>query len=105
MVKLLHLQKIQDRSCTSGFGIHGTDDYPPHTGLYNCTGTHLAWLQCDVEVAVLKPPVTCFLLALRMADSSAWASVFLSMLRRLYPLAMILPFWTITHPIGTSSIA
>lgn len=60
MVKLLHLQKIQDRSRTSGFGIHGTDDYPPHTGLYNCTGTHLAWLQCDVEVAVLKPPVTCF---------------------------------------------
>lgn len=60
MVKLLHLQKVQDRSCTSGFGIHGADDYPPHTGLYNCTGTHLTWLQCDVEVAVLKPPVTCF---------------------------------------------
>lgn len=52
MVKLLHLQKVQDRSCTSGFGIHGTDDYPPHTGLYNCTGTHLAWLQRNVEVAV-----------------------------------------------------
>ena len=44
-----------------------------------------------------------FLLAFLIAVNSACANVFPSVFLLLYPLAIIVPSCTITHPIGTSS--
>ena len=46
-----------------------------------------------------------FLLAFLIAVNSACANVFPSVFLLLYPLAIIVPSCTITHPIGTSSRA
>ena len=53
-----------------------------------------------VHSSSLQSPIT--LLARFIAVISAWASVFLSVFLRLYPLPITVPSCTITHPIGTS---
>ena len=83
MVKLGHFQYIQDGSGASGLGIHAAHDDFGDPGLHDGTGSHLAGLQCHIEVHSSKRQSPMTLLALLIAVISACASVFLSVLRRL----------------------
>ena len=54
-------------------------------------------------VQMMEPLSLGLIPALRaMVLSSAWERVFLSVFLRLYPLAMTLPSFTMTQPMGTS---
>ena len=57
MVKPLHLQQVQDRTCTPGLGVHTADDHFINSGLYDGSCAHLTGFQGDIERASLKPPV------------------------------------------------
>jgi hypothetical protein len=68
MIKLLHLQEIEYRTGTTRLGIHRSDDYTLHPGLYDGSGTHLARFQGNIHGAVFQSPVTG--LFARLADGS-----------------------------------
>ena len=54
MVKLRHLKKIHDRSCTPRFRIHASYYDSLYAGLHKSAGTHLARFQRHIHLRACR---------------------------------------------------